>query len=148
MTAVHGERPDADLQKGWTVDDTTFGARLALVRQRMGWNIKEAATACGIPPASWASWEAGALPRKREETCEKIAAQTGADYLWLMVGPRTTSGARVTRGNLSGAEKTRSTRVSAERPKASPVRSSTRPGKGTPRPDTRRPAMLPRPVAA
>jgi hypothetical protein len=31
------------------VPELTFGARLALVRHRMGWNIKEAAAACDLP---------------------------------------------------------------------------------------------------
>ncbi|BCJ45367.1 hypothetical protein GCM10010168_86360 [Actinoplanes ianthinogenes] len=90
MTAVHGEPSPANegtATEGWTVDDSQFGARLALVRQRMRWNIKEAAQACGIAPASWASWEDGAMPRKYTEICEKIAARTGANYLWLVAGP-------------------------------------------------------------
>lgn len=39
---------------GWRADDSTFGARLALVRQRMGWgNVKEAALACGRAGSDW-----------------------------------------------------------------------------------------------
>lgn len=89
MTAVHGEPSpanDGTTGRGWTVDDSQFGARLALVRQRMGWNVKEAAKECGVPGASWASWENGAMPRKYTEVCEAIAERTGADYLWLMAG--------------------------------------------------------------
>ncbi|GIE75752.1 hypothetical protein Aph02nite_17020 [Actinoplanes philippinensis] len=90
MTAVHGEPSPANegtTGGGWTVDDTTFGARLALVRQRMQWNIKEAAKECGLPPASWGTWENGAMPRKYTEVCEKIARRTGADFVWLIAGP-------------------------------------------------------------
>lgn len=88
MTAVHGEPTPANVGGGgWTVNDGEFGARLALVRQRMKWNIKEAATECGLPAASWASWEAGSMPRRYAEVCEKIAQRTGADFLWLMAGP-------------------------------------------------------------
>lgn len=86
MTAVHGEPHAANAGTGWTVDDSEFGARLALVRQRMKWNIKEAAVECGVPAASWASWEAGSMPRRYSEICGKIADRTGADYFWLMAG--------------------------------------------------------------
>ena len=48
---------------GWRPDLSAFGARLALVRQRMGWNVKEAADHCRLPPQSWRSWEAGRTPR-------------------------------------------------------------------------------------
>ncbi len=41
----------------WVPDTSTFGARLALVRQRMGWNLKEAALACQLPQGSWREWE-------------------------------------------------------------------------------------------
>lgn len=87
MTAVQGEPRPSNLEQGWTVDDGTFGARLALVRQRMQWNIKEAARECGVPAASWGTWEAGSLPRRYTEICAKIAERTGADYMWLLTGP-------------------------------------------------------------
>ncbi len=87
MTAVHGEPRPANLGQGWTVDDSTFGARLALVRQRMQWNIKEAARECGIPAASWGTWENGAMPRRYTEMCRLIANRTGADLGWLVMGP-------------------------------------------------------------
>lgn len=87
MTTVHGEPRPANLGQGWTVDDSTFGARLALVRQRMQWNIKEAARECGIPAASWGTWENGAMPRRYTEMCRLIANRTGADIGWLVMGP-------------------------------------------------------------
>jgi len=87
MTAVQGEPRPSNLEQGWTVDDSTFGARLALVRQRMRWNIKEAARECGIPAASWGTWEDGAMPRRYVEMCRLIAERTGADYGWLLDGP-------------------------------------------------------------
>lgn len=71
--------------EGWTVDGSTFGARLALIRHRMGWNMKEAAIACGIAPASWTNWEqAGMLPRRYVQTCKQIAGRTGCDLMWLV----------------------------------------------------------------
>jgi hypothetical protein len=88
MTAVQGEPRPSNLEQGWTVDDGTFGARLALVRQRMQWNIKEAARECGVPAASWGTWEAGSLPRRYTEICAQIAERTGASYMWLLTGPR------------------------------------------------------------
>lgn len=90
MTAVQGEPLSANEGTGWTVNDAEFGARLALVRQRMQWNIKEAARECGVPAASWASWEAGGMPRRYTEVCDKISRRTGADYVWLVAGPQVT----------------------------------------------------------
>jgi hypothetical protein len=73
----------------WIPDDSTFGARLALVRQRMGWgNVKEAALACGEAPESWRTWERDNVnPRKLIEICRRIATRTGCDYGWLVDGP-------------------------------------------------------------
>lgn len=97
MTAVQGEPRPRNLEQGWTVDDSTFGARLALVRQRMSWNIKEAARECGVPAASWGTWENGAMPRRYTEICRLISGRTGCDFGWLALGPQST-GARTTHG--------------------------------------------------
>lgn len=97
MTAVQGEPRPANLGQGWTVDDSTFGARLALVRQRMQWNIKEAARECGIPAASWGSWESGSMPRRYTEMCQLIADRTGADVSWLVMGPSAQASPQVMR---------------------------------------------------
>jgi transcriptional regulator with XRE-family HTH domain len=77
-------------RSGWIADDSTFGARLALVRQRMGWgNVKEAADACGIPVESWRRWERdNRAPRDVADVAWQIAERTGADYGWLLAGPR------------------------------------------------------------
>jgi transcriptional regulator with XRE-family HTH domain len=73
---------------GWVPDLSTLGARLALVRQAMGWNIAEAATACGVPVASWRNWEnRGKEPRGLINVAMKIAGVTGIDYRWLALGP-------------------------------------------------------------
>ena len=74
---------------GWTPDVSTFGARLALVRQRMGWgNVKQAADLCGTPVQSWRGWERdGLMPRSLITVCIKIAGVTGVDYRWLALGP-------------------------------------------------------------
>lgn len=86
MNATHGT-PNPVATRGWTVDDSTFGARLALIRQRMRWNIKEAARECGVPAASWGTWEDGAAPRKLVDVSTLIAQRTGCDLGWLIAGP-------------------------------------------------------------
>ncbi|HEX4432836.1 MAG TPA: helix-turn-helix transcriptional regulator [Frankiaceae bacterium] len=76
----------AALEPPWTANDGTFGARLALIRQRMGWNAKEAALVCGLAPQSWRTWESGTMPHGSRyfEICAKIAAAANCDYGWLV----------------------------------------------------------------
>jgi hypothetical protein len=74
----------------WVPSTSTFGARLALVRQRMKWNIKEAALACSVAQASWREWELqNRQPHKLQEVSAKIADRTGVDDYWLMTGRET-----------------------------------------------------------
>ena len=75
--------------EGWIAADATFGARLALVRQKMGWgNIAKAAKECGVPTDSWRNWEVdGVEPRRLVTIAMTIASRTGCDYLWLVHGP-------------------------------------------------------------
>jgi hypothetical protein len=81
---------DRAAAQGWVADDSTFGARLALIRQRMRWgNVKEAAVACGLPVESWRSWERdGRTPQRLVEIASIIADRTGCDFGWLVAGPR------------------------------------------------------------
>lgn len=74
---------------GWVADATTFGARLALIRQRMAWgNVAEAAKACGVPIASWRNWERdNREPHRLTTVAKQISGVTGCDYLWLVHGP-------------------------------------------------------------
>lgn len=83
-----GMTTNAALDQGWTADDSTFGARLALVRQRMGWgNVKEAAMGVGVPVESWRSWERdGRLPRDQVAIARRISLRTGCSYDWLLDG--------------------------------------------------------------
>lgn len=74
------------LNASWIPDASSFGARLALVRWRMGWNMKEAARECGITQNSWANWEAGAHPRNYVESVNRIVLRTRVDKIWLMTG--------------------------------------------------------------
>lgn len=84
-TASRSEEP---APAGWVPDAQTFGARLALVRQRMGWgNVKEAAVACGISVDSWRNWERdGRQPRNIVSIVRQISSVTGANYYWLLDG--------------------------------------------------------------
>lgn len=80
----------AQTTDAWYPNDSTFGARLALLRQHQGWgNIKEAALACGQPVESWRSWEVhGRSPRDFIVICQTISARTGVDLQWLLgLGP-------------------------------------------------------------
>lgn len=101
-------------ERGWRPDDTTFGARLALVRQHMGWgNVKEAALACGLPVASWRNWERdGRQPRDYVAVCMKISERTGADLAWLAGMPTGVAAHNelghvggLTRGNVAAESK-------------------------------------------
>lgn len=66
-------------------DDSAFGARLALIRQARGWNIKEAAVTCGLPGTSWRNWEIEAhTPRDYLAVCRAIASAAQVDLMWLM----------------------------------------------------------------
>ncbi len=89
MTDVQRKR-----EPGWIPDLTGFGARLALVRQHMGWgNVKQAASLCGIAVETWRTWERdNVAPKHPLPACMKIAGVTGVDYRWLALGPVDHSG--------------------------------------------------------
>lgn len=71
----------------WIPTLDTFGARLALIRWKMGWNLKEAALATGVSQQSWREWELlDRIPRRFPERAHQIAARTGVDEIWLMTG--------------------------------------------------------------
>lgn len=77
-----------DTTQKWVPTTKTFGARLALVRQKMNWNLAEAADACGIPEANWREWELnGRTPRNISDIAIKISdhAHRVDDY-WLSTG--------------------------------------------------------------
>ena len=66
----------------------TFGARLALVRHIHGWNMREAAIACGFPPGTWADWELrGRRPRDFVDACRRISERADVPIDWLVFGP-------------------------------------------------------------
>jgi len=75
------------VHEGWAADDSSFGARLALVRQRMGWgNVAEAANECGFPVETWRTWEQGGRPRDLIAVARRISLRTGCSYDWLLDG--------------------------------------------------------------
>lgn len=78
-----------DLVEPWVPEDT-FGARLALIRQRMYWNVKQAAEGCGLNYQSWHNWEHGGLPRDLVGTARQIARATGCNERWLVLGEKWT----------------------------------------------------------
>jgi hypothetical protein len=68
----------------------------------MGWNLKEAALACGLPPSSWTNWETkGKRPHDYVQVCQAIAARTGANFEWLALGPKE-DGITPTKGENAG----------------------------------------------
>jgi hypothetical protein len=140
---------------GWTADDGTFGARLALIRQRMQWgNVKEAALACGVPVESWRTWERdGRVPRNIVQIARQISEQTGCDYLWLLIGQQVEGSAVVSSSGNTG-QTTVPTLETPVRPtlnshpkRAVPSASSRRPARTIPfiaelMPDTPSPELL------
>jgi hypothetical protein len=78
--------------RGWIPETATFDARLALIRWRMRWNIREAATACGVAEATWRGWE---LDRKQPHDlmtrAQQISDASGCDLNWLLALPTTDS---------------------------------------------------------
>lgn len=74
------------IEKNWIPDTDEFAARLALVRWRMGWNLKEASLACGLSVNAWSGWENGHQPRNFLSAIDAIVKRTGVDRMWLMFG--------------------------------------------------------------
>lgn len=59
----------------------------------MGWNVSQAAQACGLSASSWKNWEAGKGCEHMESVCRKVANASGVSYDWLTAGgvmPRST----------------------------------------------------------
>src|SRR5262245_32692478 len=62
---------------GWIPDGSTFGARLAMVRQHVGWgNVELAATECGVPVQSWRRWERDGCYQRSAEFVPTLAIRT------------------------------------------------------------------------
>lgn len=73
-------------QPGWVPDTADFGARLALVRWRLGWNVREAERECNISQNLWSNWEHGSMPRNLIEVVNRVVLRTGVNRVWLMTG--------------------------------------------------------------
>lgn len=74
------------LAPNWIPDTSTFGARLALIRWRMGWNIREAERECNITQNLWGGWEDGKEPRNLIEVVNRIVLRTQVNKVWLLTG--------------------------------------------------------------
>ena len=75
------------MHESWVPSTSSFGARLALIRWRMGWNMKEAALACGFSQQSWRGWElSGRDPRGFLDVARRISERTGVDEYWILTG--------------------------------------------------------------
>lgn len=75
------------VQLDWIPRADDFASRLVLIRHEMGWNLKEAAIACGIRAQSWREWELKhRKPQDYEAVCQKIAQRSGCNLVWLMTG--------------------------------------------------------------
>lgn len=70
----------------------TWGARLAQLRYDLQMSQGEIATLCGLPPATWSTWERGVVPRDKAEITRRIARATGYDLDWLLWGEPDGSG--------------------------------------------------------
>jgi transcriptional regulator with XRE-family HTH domain len=68
------------------VPPNTFGARLAMIRQARGWNVRQAAEHCKVPEQSWHNWEDGKSPRDLAAKAQEIAERVPCDYVWLLAG--------------------------------------------------------------
>lgn len=74
------------MEPNWIPDFSTFGARLALIRWRMGWNIREAERECHLSQNTWGNWEEGALPRDLNSVANRIVLRTQVAKYWLLTG--------------------------------------------------------------
>lgn len=70
----------------WVPSDLEFGTRLAMIRQKMQWNLSQAALECGLGQNDWARYEDGVKPRDIVAVADKISGRTGVDYSWLLIG--------------------------------------------------------------
>jgi hypothetical protein len=94
MTANTGERADRDSVRDYPegpgeIPGDTWALRLVASRHHAGrLSIEKAANACGLNPANWVRWEAGAKPRDpdRVEVSQAIADGLGMNFHWLLYG--------------------------------------------------------------
>lgn len=93
------------VQIDWIPSTDDFAARLVLIRHEMGWNLKEAALACGIRAQSWREWELEhRKPRDYEGVCQQISERSGCNKVWLMSGYRPPPGGGAPRAPIPADE--------------------------------------------
>jgi transcriptional regulator with XRE-family HTH domain len=64
----------------------TFAVRLLLLRHELALTVDEVSARCGVPSATWSTWERGARPRDLAAVVNRIAERTGYSRDWLMWG--------------------------------------------------------------
>lgn len=101
----------------WVPDTAQFGARLALIRWQMGWNLKEASLACGFAQNSWSGWEDGVKPRDYMDVVDKIVKRTQVSRMWLMMGEGQPSDYNATVSDLAQERERRTLRSSVTAPR-------------------------------
>lgn len=78
-----------ETDRGWVPSVDSFGARLALVRNHLGLNVKAAAERAGMDHSSWGTWERGRQPRDLLDKARQISEALGCDFVWLLTGSDT-----------------------------------------------------------
>jgi hypothetical protein len=94
MTANTGERDDRDSVREYPegpgdIPADTWAFRLVASRYHAGrLSIEKAAIRCGLNPANWVRWEAGAKPRDPDqlEVSQAIAEGLDMNLKWLLFG--------------------------------------------------------------
>lgn len=83
-------------ERGWIPQsDDTFAKRLQVIRMAKGLTVEQTAEMCGVPTATWSTWERGTKPRDFIEMVNRIAAALGVDLAWLAFGPEVVGGGPV-----------------------------------------------------
>lgn len=68
------------------VPELTFGRRLLLLRTTLQLTQTQIAKMCEVSPATWNTWEHGAMPRDMASVSEKIERATRVSKEWLLWG--------------------------------------------------------------
>lgn len=87
MSTTQSVSPDEAEQAHPGIPLDSFRVRIAAIRAERGWNVSQAAMACGLSVENWRKWEKnGRRPQAYEETCRRIADGSGYDRAWIASG--------------------------------------------------------------